>query len=204
MKLVKGHLRKYILFRIILLNLSTLKNRGPKIWFFGIVEAVARYIPGEIGNYLRYKSYTHLLKSLGKDVIFHDGVIIENPENVSIGSHCSLNHRTHIHGLGGVKIGNYVRIAPNVSVVSHNLRYWEKGRPMISHGYEPSEVVIEEDVWIGTGAIILAGVKVKSGSVIGAGAVVIKDVPPNSVVAGVPAKVIKTRPIGKEQISSSI
>ncbi len=187
------YLRKYIIFRVLFVNIGLIRRKGFRSWFFGVLELFSRYLPGEVGNYLRYNSYKHLLKSLGCDTVFFDGVVIENPENVSIGSFCSLNHRVQIIGYGGVTIGDYVRIAPNVCIVSHNLRYWKSEGPMISQGYEPSEVEVESDVWIGTGAVVLAGVKIGRGSVIGAGSVVTKDVPEFSVVAGVPVKMIKKR-----------
>jgi acetyltransferase-like isoleucine patch superfamily enzyme len=64
-------------------------------------------------------------------------------------------------------------------------------RPIIEQGITAQGIVIEDDVWLGSSAIILDGVRVGKGAVVAAGAVVGKDVPPHTVVAGVPAKVIK-------------
>jgi acetyltransferase-like isoleucine patch superfamily enzyme len=91
--------------------------------------------------------------------------------------------------MGGVDIADCVMIGPNVNIIT------------TGHPLEPSRrrtcieakpIVIEKNVWIATGATILGGVTVGENSVVAAGAVVTKDVPPNSLAAGVPAKVIRS------------
>jgi acetyltransferase-like isoleucine patch superfamily enzyme len=78
-------------------------------------------------------------------------------------------------------------------IIGANHRFDDLSRPIAKQGLVRKSVVIEDDVWIGGRVNILAGVTVGRGSVVAAGAVVTHDVPPYSVVAGVPAKVIKTR-----------
>jgi acetyltransferase-like isoleucine patch superfamily enzyme len=91
--------------------------------------------------------------------------------------------------MGGVDIGDRVMIGPNVSIIT-------SGHPLLPsqrRAYiEAKPIAIEENVWIAAGATILGGVTVGENSVIAAGAVVTKDVPPNSFVAGVPAKIIRS------------
>ena len=96
-------------------------------------------------------------------------------------------------------IGNYVMVAPRVTFVTGNHRYDLVGARMIDVTIDmklPSndkDIIIEDDVWIGTGAIILKGVTVGEGAIIAAGAVVTKDVPPYSIYGGNPASFIKFR-----------
>lgn len=120
--------------------------------------------------------------------------------NVTLGSGCSIQPYTVLVGygtesdrLGEIRIGNHVRIAPHVMIVAANHRFDDCGRPISAQGVERKSVIVEDDVWIAGRASIMAGVTVGRGSVVAAGAVVTHDVPPYSVVAGVPARVIKTR-----------
>lgn len=98
-----------------------------------------------------------------------------------------------------IKIGDKVLFGPNVSIVGGNHATHIIGKFMADYELcdkRPSDdrpVVIEEDVWVGTGAYILNGVTVRRGAIVAAGAVVTKDVPPYAVVGGVPAKIIKYR-----------
>ncbi len=94
---------------------------------------------------------------------------------------------------GAVTIGHHVRIAPHVMIIAQQHRFEDPARPIHHQGGRPAPVVIEDDVWIGGGAHIMAGVRIGAHSVIGAGAVVTKDLPAYSVAAGVPARVIRDR-----------
>ena len=112
---------------------------------------------------------------------------------IYIGSYCSLNRGTMIWGAGGVKVGNKVRIGPRVNIASNNHIFKDPIQPIMDQGVECQPVIIEDDVWIGMSATILPGVTIGKGSVIGAGAVVTKNVKTYTIVAGVPAKEIGRR-----------
>lgn len=102
-----------------------------------------------------------------------------------------------------VRAGNYVMFAPGVAVVGADHRYDISGTPMLFSGRVPlPETIIEDDVWLGYGVTLMAGVRVGRGSIVAAGSIVTRDVPPYSVVAGVPAKVIKQRFEGPAAIAA--
>jgi acetyltransferase-like isoleucine patch superfamily enzyme len=96
-----------------------------------------------------------------------------------------------IRGQGGVTIGDRVYTSPFTQIIAVNHRFEDPKRPFTEQGITAEGIVIEDDVWIGAGAIITDGVHVGQGAVVAAGAVVTKDVPARTVVAGVPAKIIK-------------
>ncbi len=85
-----------------------------------------------------------------------------------------------------------------VVVITRNHGHDRTDIPMTRQGYNNAPIVIEDDVWIGFRAVVLAGVTIGRGSIVGSGAVVTKDVAPYSVVGGVPARVIKSRVIGDQ------
>ena len=153
-----------------------------------------RDVPTEtVGVRLRNLVYRKLLKRIGEDTKVYEGVILVRPERIVIGSYCTINQYCYIHGKGGVEIGDYVRIAPYVGIFSFNHIYEDPTRPIALQGSRRRKVTIGTDVWIGSGTIVLSGVTIGNGSVIGAGSVVADDVSPYSVVAGVPAQLIRKR-----------
>jgi acetyltransferase-like isoleucine patch superfamily enzyme len=96
-----------------------------------------------------------------------------------------------IRGQGGVRIGNHVYTSPLVQIIAVNHVFDDPTRPFVEQGITAQGVVIEDNVWIGSGAVITDGVRVGKGAVVAAGAVVTHDVPPHTVVGGVPAHVIR-------------
>lgn len=120
--------------------------------------------------------------------------------NIQIGENSSVQYNTLIRGYGNpgetkglIKIGNNVRIAPNVMIISSNHVFDNPDIPICKQGMDIKPITIEDDVWVACRVNIMAGVTIGKGSVIGAGSVVTKDIPPYSVAVGVPAKVIKQR-----------
>jgi acetyltransferase-like isoleucine patch superfamily enzyme len=108
--------------------------------------------------------------------------------DMRVGRRVFINQCCTLYDMGGVDIADQVMIGPNVNIITsgHPLQ------PTQRRAYvEAKPIVIEQNVWIATGATILGGVTVGENSVVAAGAVVTKDVPPNSFVAGVPAKVVR-------------
>lgn len=112
---------------------------------------------------------------------------------IKIGNNCTVNRASILYGNGGLEIGNHVRISPNVTILAQNHVFDDPEVLIHEQGMKGSGIKIENDVWVGAGAIVLDGVTIGSGSVIGAGAVVSKNIPPYSVAVGVPARVIKKR-----------
>jgi len=117
-------------------------------------------------------------------------VVIYAPDKLEFGDRVDVGEFTHIRANGGVRIGSGVLIAANVTIASREhpieLPRWSVTRD--------APIVIEDDVWIGAGAIVLPGVTVGRGSIVAAGAVVTADVPPFTLAGGVPAKTIKQIP----------
>lgn len=101
-----------------------------------------------------------------------------------IGLHCTV--------IGPVTIGNHVNLAQGITVSALNHNFEDTRLRIDEQGVNTSEIIIDDDVWIGANAVITAGVHIGRHSVVAAGAVVTKDVPEYSVVGGVPAKVIRT------------
>ena len=112
---------------------------------------------------------------------------------VKIGDNCSVGSSVNIYGHGGVIIGNHVMIASHCCIIASSHVFSDTDIPMFDQGQISKGIVIEDDVWLGAGSKVLDGVRIGRGSIVGAGAVVITDLEPYSIAAGVPAKVIKTR-----------
>ena len=128
--------------------------------------------------------------SLGDYSVIESFCCINNAVgDVVIGDHTRIGlHNTVI---GPVTIGSHVNLAQGITVTALNHNFEEPNKRIDEQGISTSAVTIEDDVWIGTNAVILPGVTIGNHSVVAAGAVVTKDVPPHSLVAGIPAKVIK-------------
>ena len=128
--------------------------------------------------------------SIGKQTtIFPHAKILPHTGSVSIGDHSTVNPFTILYGQGGLTIGDAVRIAAHTTIIPSNHRFSDPDELIHTQGLTKEGIVIEDDVWIGTGCRILDGVTIGEGSVIGAGAVVTESIPPYSVAVGVPAEV---------------
>ena len=102
--------------------------------------------------------------------------------SIRIGDHSTVNRRCYLDGRRGIEIGNNVNVSPEVYIVTFT---HDPQSPTFACKGGP--VVIEDHAWIGVRAVLLPGVRVGEGAVVGAGAVVTRDVPPYTIVGGVPA-----------------
>ncbi|MBO6768983.1 MAG: acyltransferase [Erythrobacter sp.] len=113
---------------------------------------------------------------------------IEVGEGSSIAQNCTISGET-----AGVSIGRHVMLAPNVVVVAFDHGFADLEVPMAHQANEESKVIIEDDVWIGANVTIAKGVTIGSGSIVGANSFVNRDVPAETIVAGVPAVLVGRR-----------
>lgn len=169
----------------------------------------------EAGVRLRFADQIHL----GRNVYLDEKVYLHAcPQGIAIGDNSFVMHGAVLHvynfrnlphafirigqdsligeynvlrGQGGIRIGDRVYTSPLVQLLAVNHLYSDPDRPMVEQGITAQGIVVEDDVWIGAGAIVTDGVRIGKGAVVAAGAVVTKDVPPRTVVGGVPARVIK-------------
>lgn len=128
--------------------------------------------------------------SLGDYSVVESYACINNAVgDVMIGDHTRIGlHNTII---GPVIIGCHVNLAQGITITALNHNFEDSEKRIDEQGVSTSTVIIEDDIWIGANAVVLPGVTIGHHSVVAAGAVVTKDVPPHSLVAGVPAKIIK-------------
>ena len=154
--------------------------------------AFVKYLPFPFSDFLRY-AVLRLVGTPTRSAYIADGVTIFFPWRVKIGQRCSLNQGVVIDGYGGVDLGDCVRIAAYVTINTADHEFSDPDRPIMEQGYLCAPVRIADDVWIGTHACINKGVTIGRGSVIGSGSVVTHDIPPDSVAAGVPCRVLRQR-----------
>lgn len=127
---------------------------------------------------------------LGKYSVIESFACINNAVgDVLIGDHTRIGlHNTII---GPVTIGSHVNLAQGITITALNHNFSDSEKRIDDQGVNTTAVTIEDDIWIGANAVVLPGVRIGCHSVVAAGAVVTKDVPSHSLVAGVPAKIIK-------------
>jgi len=166
------------------------------------------------GVYLDQNTYLHACPNgieIGEDTIVMYGAVLhvynfrDMPKSgIKIGKDSLVGEYTVIRGQGGVEIGDRVYTSPFTQIIAVNHVFDDPEKPFIDQGITAEGICIEDDVWIGSGAIITDGVRVGKGAVVAAGSVVTQDVEAHSVVAGVPAKPIrnieKIREIEKSKI----
>jgi acetyltransferase-like isoleucine patch superfamily enzyme len=154
------------------------------------------------GVYLDEGAYLHACPKgieIGSNTIVMHGAVLHvynfrNLPNsgIRIGKDSLIGEYSVIRGQGGVTIGDRVYTSPFTQIIAVNHIFDDPDRPFVEQGITAEGIVIEDDVWLGAGAVITDGVRVGKGAVVAAGSVVTKDVPPHTVVGGVPAKPIKT------------
>ena len=168
----------------------------------GVRLCYADRIQLDHGAYLDQGVYLHACPqgiTIGANTIVMHGAILHvyNFRNlphafIHVGHDSLIGEYTVIRGQGGVTIGDRVYTSPFTQIIAVNHVFDDPDKPFVDQGITAEGILIDDDVWIGASAVITDGVKIGKGAVVAAGAVVTKDVPPHTVVAGVPARPIRT------------
>jgi acetyltransferase-like isoleucine patch superfamily enzyme len=174
------------------------------VWIFNSTDVILLYI--------RYIFLSLLVKELGKSVLVYAWPRMYSPEKIKIGDYTSINYGVVMGGEGGIDIGRYVSISSYAILETGRLKVHDEiatvetehlptqylslknlvkfSLPVKEYPreHEHKPIVIGNNVWIASRATILAGVTIGDNSIVAAGAVVTKDIPPNSIAIGIPAK----------------
>lgn len=207
--------RKDILISLSMLIPRTLRGLWIKVWLKsskGIVLVGKRakifncsYI--QVGKNFNVDDYAEVNGLSEKGITCGDNVTIGKyalirPSNqyggnigagLKIGNDSNIGPYGYVGCSGMIEIGNNVMISPRVSLYAENHNFDDVSIPMKEQGVSKKFIKIEDDCWIAANSIVLAGVTIGNGSIIAAGSVVTKDVPPYSIFAGNPAKLIRSR-----------
>jgi len=143
---------------------------------------------------------------IGSFVKLDQGVIVTPAKDncwIEIGQHTFIGPYTCISGPGNIKIGKHCLIAAHSDIAAIDHIFSDPTEMIDKQGVARQGIVIEDNCWLGCGVKVLDGVTIGEGSVIGAGAVVTKDIPPYSVAVGVPAKVVRSRQFDEEKLANS-
>ncbi len=134
----------------------------------------------------------HDAKRVGDGSFYVDKIIWLNGDRIELGEKVGFNYGCYVNGFGGLTIGDRTIIGPYTMIHTAN-HEMDIDRPIPEQGWNLGPVVLGSDIWIGMGVCILPGVTLGDGCVVGAGAVVTRDVEPYAIVGGNPAKAIKSR-----------
>jgi acetyltransferase-like isoleucine patch superfamily enzyme len=157
------------------------------------IGAFLRIFPGPEGLLLRGLFYRLMFKKCGGGLLLYPSVYIIFSRHISTGQRVAVNVNTYIDGRGGITIGDHVLIGPNCVISSCEHTIDDQKVPIYQQAVKYAPITIGNDVWIGANAFIKCGVTVGDGSVIAAGTMVARNVPPNCIFGGVPGRVIKFR-----------
>jgi len=173
-------------------------HKSPNSFFKNLCDHCTNFLIGFLPHFSLFnslKASTMRMRGaiIGKRVKFLSGVWIDNFSALEIGDDVSLAKDVILVASGGIKIGSRSMIGYSSKILSANHIIPSRNESLRFSGIEYKGVIIGDDVWIGAGVIILPGVWIGNGAIVGAGAVVTKSVEEYSIVAGVPAKLIRMR-----------
>lgn len=169
-----------------------------RYWFWKIM---IHSMGGQVGRNVKFYGGVRIVGNatgaikIGDDVRILRGVTMSTTPTgkIHIGSCSHVGENTIVFSDIGIQIGDNVIIGPQNIIIDFDHTYASFEIPINQQGINRKEVTIEDDVWISSHCVIIKGVRIGKGSVVGAGSVVNKDVPPYTVVGGVPIRVIKKR-----------
>jgi acetyltransferase-like isoleucine patch superfamily enzyme len=167
----------------------------------GVRIRFAKNITLDQGAYIDQGVYLHACPNgirIGKNSLVMHGSVLHvynfrgiPHSGIWIGDNSLIGEYNVIRGQGGVRIGDRVYTSPMVQIVAVNHVFDDPSRPFVQQGITAQGITIEDDVWIGSGAIVTDGVTIGKGSVVAAGSVVTRNITPYTVVAGAPARLIR-------------
>lgn len=163
------------------------------LYYACFIHLPRSYAPaGFVGARLRRWAAGVLLDHTGRDVNIEHGATFGSGKGIRVGNRSGIGVDGDLHGT--ITIGDDVMMGPRCTMLSRDHAVDDTSRPMNQQGFgEDRPIVVEDDVWFGANVTVTAGVRIGRGSVVAAGAVVTRDVPPYSIVGGVPARVLRSR-----------
>lgn len=164
----------------------------PKSFYLKWLKLI-RHHDNYIAMFIRYICLKNCAKSCGDNVAVFSNVYLHRVHNLEIGNNVSIHPLCYIDAAGGITIGNDVSIAHNTTILSEEHKFADINKNIKDQGCEYKKTTVENNVWIGAGCRILGGSYIESGSIIATGAVVKNTVKANSIMGGIPAKIIKER-----------
>ncbi len=166
------------------------------------------------GAYLDQGVYLHACPNgieIGSNTIVMHGAVLHvynfrgiPHSGIKIGRNSLIREYTVVRGQGGVQIGDRVYTSPFTQIIAVNHVFDDPSRPFVEQGITAEGIVVEDDVWLGAGAVVTDGVRIAKGAVVAAGAIVTTDVPAHTVVAGVPARPIRTIEPGSREEANRV
>ncbi len=183
------------------------------------IEGAIRWLPGKVGVKIRYFYYRCVLASCGRDVHIAEGGHLRECRHIYLGSNINLGILTQMYASGTgkesiviknnvsmnsnvminadqggyIEIGNNCIIGPNVVMRTSNHEFSNKNELIRCQGHNAGSIIIRDNTWIGANCVIIGSVNIGTGSVIGAGSVVNKDIGDFVIAAGIPACIIRKR-----------
>lgn len=169
-----------------------------------VYYAFAQHLPTQpmpgwrFGYWLRGVLARRIFRRCGRGVLIKHGAYFGSGSEVELGDRSQVGHNARLDH--DVVIGDDVLMGPDVVMMSAGHAYEDPAVPINRQGQtERRPIHVGNDVWIGTRVVVLPGVRIGDGAVVGANAVVTRDVPPYAVVAGVPARVVRMRGAADEK-----
>lgn len=154
--------------------------------------SVTTAFSGPFAVLFRYLSFSARVGRFDKNSYIGSHVVLKNLHNLQVGENFSLHDFCYVDAVGGIRVGDNVSIAHGSSLISFNHSWEFLELPIKYNPIKEGPIIIEDDVWIGCGVRVMPGVTIGQRSIVAAGSVVVKDVPANTIVGGVPAKLIKS------------
>jgi acetyltransferase-like isoleucine patch superfamily enzyme len=160
-----------------------------------------------LGSHIVFEDFSEVQGLSTENIVFGDHVTVgrfamirpsgyyssDAGIGLKVGNHSNIGPFAFIGCSGRIEIGDHVLMGPRVSIYSENHNFEKNDQTIKAQGVTRGVTIIEDDCWLASNSVIVSDVRIGKGSVVAAGAVVTKDVPPFSIVAGIPAKVIGTR-----------